>query len=99
MDHRLSHRQLTLDRYDAIMGPVNQRLTELRERRAALDDDAAAAVNGTGDWAARWDNALPQGRRDLLRMALRGRALVVGPVNPADRANVTARLTVSGHEQ
>jgi len=44
----------------------------------------------------RWDAEGPAGKRALLKMALRGRKLTVGPADPANRANVTRRVTVTG---
>jgi site-specific DNA recombinase len=93
---RLGRGEITLDRYDAATAPLDKRLAALRAARAALSDPAMPAVpkQGNGDWARRWKAADPAERRTLLRMALRGRALIVGPADPADRTNVTRRVTI-----
>ena len=93
---RLGRGEMDLARYDAATGPLDRRLAELRARRTALDasTDGGTASVPDGDWARRWDSADPAERRALLRMALRGRTLTVGPADSSDRANVTRRLTV-----
>jgi hypothetical protein len=90
---RLGRREITLARHDAIMGPLDARLARLRAQRSALNDPGAVPAAGI-DWAARWDAAGPMEQRRLLRLALRGRVLVVGPADPRDRSNVTGRVTV-----
>ena len=97
MGDRLGRGEKTLAEYDAVMGPLDARLADLRAKRAALDSGPPwwPAAQPRAAWAARWDAAEPAERRSLLAMALRGRPLIVGPADPADRADVTRRLTLA----
>jgi DNA invertase Pin-like site-specific DNA recombinase len=85
---RLGRREITLTRYDAATGPLDKQLAELREELAALDaapgtDVPPEAVAASLDeWHARWEAATVPERRRLLRMAMRGRRLVVNPADP-----------------
>ena len=60
-----------------------------------VDVDELDTHGGSLRWAARWENATHDERRALLRTALRGRVLVVGPADPADRTDVTRRVTLA----
>jgi site-specific DNA recombinase len=96
MADRLGRGEITLARHDAVMGPLDTRLADLRAKREALNGapgPVPAAASRAG-WAARWENATPAERRALLRMALRGRVIVVGPADPADRTDVTRRISL-----
>ena len=97
MADRLGRGEKTLAEYDAVMGPLDTRLADLRAKRAALQSAPGPVppAQSAAGWAARWDAATPAERRELLAMALRGRKLVVGPADPADRANVTRRVSVT----
>jgi site-specific DNA recombinase len=96
MADRLGRGEKTLAEYDAVMGPLDTRLAGLRAKREALNGapGPVPAAQSRAGWAARWTNATHDERRALLRMALRGRVLVIGPADPADRADVTRRLTL-----
>jgi hypothetical protein len=96
MADRLGRGEKTLAEYDAVMGPLDTRLADLRAKREALNGapGPVPAAQSRAGWAARWKNATHDEQRALLRTALRGRVLVVGPANPADRADVTRRLTL-----
>jgi site-specific DNA recombinase len=97
MADRLGRGEKTLAEYDAVMGPLDTRLAGLRAKREALNGapGPVPAAQSRAGWAARWANATHDERRTLLRMALRGRVIVVGPADPADRADVTRRLTLA----
>lgn len=97
MADRLGRGEKTLAEYDAVMDPLDARLAGLRAKREALDGapGPVPAAQSRAGWAARWDNATHDERRTLLRMALRGRVLMVGPAHPADRADVKRRLTLA----
>jgi len=97
MADRLGRGEKTLAEYDAVMGPLDTRLAGLRAQREALNGapGPVPAAQSRAGWAARWEGATPGERRALLRTALRGRVLVVGPADPADRANVTRRVTIA----
>jgi DNA invertase Pin-like site-specific DNA recombinase len=96
MADRLGRGEVTLDRYDAITKPLDTRLAGLRGQREALNGapGPVPAADSRAGWVTRWENAAHDERRALLRTALRGRVLVVGPADPADRADVTRRLTL-----
>jgi site-specific DNA recombinase len=94
---RLGRGEMDLSRYDAVTGPLDARLADLRAKRDALNGgpgEPVPAAESRATWAARWDAAEPAERRGLLAMALRGRVLRVGPADPSDRHNVTRRLTI-----
>jgi len=97
MADRLGRGEITLARHDAVTGPLDARLADLRAKREALNGapGPVPAAQSCAGWAARWENATHDERRTLLRTALRGRVLVVGPADPADRANVTRRVTIA----
>jgi site-specific DNA recombinase len=85
---RLGRREIALARFDAAMVPLDKSLAELREQLAELDATADAPVPpeavaaSLAEWKARWEAATIPERRSLLRMALRGRRLVVMPADP-----------------
>ena len=96
MADRLGRGEITLARHDAVTGPLDARLADLRAKREALNGapGPVPAAQSRAGWAARWEGATHDERRALLRTALRGRVLVVGPADPADRADVTRRITL-----
>ena len=97
MADRLGRGEITLARHDAVTGPLDARLADLRTKRETLNGapGPVPAAQSRAGWAARWEGATPAERRTLLRMALRGRVIVVGPADPADRADVTRRITIT----
>lgn len=87
---------MSLRRYDAAAKPLEERLARLRAERDALGSAPARrpkAVSRT-EWKARWAAADQQERRSLLRMALGGRRLVIGPADPSARTDVLRRIRV-----
>jgi site-specific DNA recombinase len=92
---RLGRGEITLARYDLVVKPVDERLATLRAERALVPDPGP--LPGTKDpletsreyWARRWDTAEPTGKRDLLKMVLRTRYLVIAP---AQRGRGSANL-------
>jgi site-specific DNA recombinase len=86
---RLGRLEMTLARYDAAVAPLDRRLAELHAERERLgepvDLDPATARQLTrrskAAWSARWDAATVPEQRRLIRMALRGRKLVVMPLD------------------
>jgi site-specific DNA recombinase len=92
---RLGRGELELDVFDAAVSPLDKRLAGLRGQRDALGTaPARIPADSEAAWRKRWADADPAERRSLLRLALRGRRLVVGPADPADRRSVTRRVTV-----
>jgi DNA invertase Pin-like site-specific DNA recombinase len=94
---RLGREEITLDRYDAATGPLDRRLAALRAQRKALarPGEPVPAALSRQQWEARWVAADAAEHRRLLRLALRGKVLRVGPADMADRTNVTRRVTLA----
>jgi hypothetical protein len=96
---RLGRGEITLSRYDIAIGPLDERIAKLRTGRDALGDPSPKRTpRGSREhWQRRWDAADQKEKRELLRMALRGRCLVVGPASkdsPAERTDVTRRIKI-----
>jgi site-specific DNA recombinase len=101
---RLGRGEITLAHYDLVIKPVDERIASLRAERAALPDPGP--VPGTqqslgtsrAQWRQRWDTADYKGKRDLLKMALRGKHLVIEPAQrgrgSADLDDVVGRVSV-----
>jgi len=84
---RLGRQEITLRRYDAASAPLDRRIVVLRAELAGLES-APLDANGIKaasreEWSARWNAATVSERRSLLRQALSGRQLVVGPAERA----------------
>ena len=83
---RLGRGELPLTRYDVAVRPLDIRIAKLKAERAALPTPGSAPVPqqpleaSREQWQLRWDKADDKERRDLLKMALRGRHLVIAPV-------------------
>jgi site-specific DNA recombinase len=94
---RLGQGELELDVFDAATRPLDTRLAGLREQRKALVTVGVKAVPKRSEaaWRKRWDAAGPVDRREMLRLALRGRKLVVGPADRKHRSDIAARVTLS----
>lgn len=101
---RLGRGEVTLDRYDMVIKPIDERITALQAERKAIPDPGPVPGEqqplGTSraQWRQRWDAADHKGKRDLLTMALRGRHLVVEPAHrgrgSADLDEVMGRVSV-----
>jgi hypothetical protein len=103
---RLGRGEITLAHYDLVIKPVDERIASLRAERAALPDPDPGPVPGTqqslgtsrAQWRQRWDTADYKGKRDLLKMALRGKHLVIQPAQrgrgSADLDDVVGRVSV-----
>jgi len=98
---RLGRGEITLARYDIAVAPLDQRIARLKTERAALapaEPQEIPQEASLEQWRRRWVNASPAERRDLLRMALRGKHLVVEPVEKGagsdGLADVKRRVTV-----
>jgi site-specific DNA recombinase len=101
---RLGRGEITLARYDLVIKPVDERIASLRAERAAVPDPGpvpgAQQSLGTGraQWRQRWDAADYKGKRDLLKMALRGKHLVIQPAGhgrgSTDQADIVRRVTI-----
>jgi site-specific DNA recombinase len=99
---RLGRGELTLSRYDIANRPLDERITKLKAEREALGDTAPGASRQPGreHWQRRWDDADTAEKRELLKMALRGRRLVVDPASlkRAERSDVTRRVRIVSSE-
>ena len=99
LSDRLGRGDITLSRYDIAVRPLDERIAKLKAERAALGDAPPQRPPRASreHWQRRWKNADQEERRALLRMALRGRRLVVAPAgkgSPAERADVTRRIRI-----
>jgi hypothetical protein len=99
---RLGRGELTLSRYEVATRPLDERIAKLKAERAALGDAAPGALRQPGweHWHRRWDEADTAEKRELLKMALRGRHLVVDPAShkQAERSDITRRVRISSLE-
>ncbi len=83
---RLGRGEIPLTRYDVAVRPLDARIEKLKAERAALSAPGFAPVPPRllaatrEQWQRRWDAADHKERRDLLKMALGGKHLVIGPV-------------------
>lgn len=95
---RLGRGEITLVRYDRATAPLDKRLDELKQKRDSIPDNPASRLPVASEaiWNQRWEDADPSERRELLRTALNGRKLVIGPADRSERANVMKRVTLSG---
>lgn len=86
---KLGRGEMKLERYEVAAPPLETRLTELRGQLAELDtlpvpeatdEDLAAS---RAEWEARWDaeTTTTAERRELIKRALRGRRLVIAPLD------------------
>jgi DNA invertase Pin-like site-specific DNA recombinase len=99
---RLGRGELTLSRYDIASRPLEERIAKLKAEREALGDPAPGALRQPSReyWQRRWDEADTAEKRELLKMALRGRRLVVDPASlkRAERSDVTRRVRIVSEE-
>jgi site-specific DNA recombinase len=96
---RLGRGDITLTRYDIAIRPLDERIAKLKAERAALGAPSPQRTPRASrdHWERRWAAADQKEKRELLKMALRGRRLIVapaGPGSPAQRADVTRRLRI-----
>ena len=95
---RLGRGDMTRSRYDIAIRPLDERIAKLNAERAAFKDPALQRPPRASreHWQRRWKTANTEERRELLRMALRGRRLIVAPASSsgAERADVTRRIRI-----
>jgi hypothetical protein len=96
---RLGRGDITLTRYDIAIRPLDERIAKLKAERAALGACYPQRTPRTSrqHWERRWNDADQKEKRELLRMALRGRRLIIAPAgkgSPAERADVTHRVRI-----
>jgi DNA invertase Pin-like site-specific DNA recombinase len=96
---RLGRGEISLRRYDTAAGPLDRRLAALREQVAALEAEPVAPVSpelaaaSRANWQATWGGVSTAERRAMVRQALRGQSLLLGPADPHNRTDVAGRLT------
>ena len=90
MADRLGRGELPLERYDALVRPLDTRISKLRAEIDALGANADMD-GGSGYYVhtprdherltllEQWDDGSPVERRGIVKRALRGRRIVVGP--------------------
>ena len=82
---RLGRREITLQRYDVAMAPLDKRIAELRAELAELNRvptavaDPAVAAASREEWTVRWNTATVAERRNLIRQALTNRRILIAP--------------------
>lgn len=80
---RLGRQEITLARYDAAVGPLDDKLARLRAELETLGRPEATPPSDGGlsrqQWYARWDAATVPERRRLFRRAMRGRKVYIMP--------------------
>jgi site-specific DNA recombinase len=96
---RLGRGNITLTRYDIAVRPLDERIAKLKAERSALGSPSPqkAPRASREHWQRRWNDANAQEKRGLLKMALRGKRLIVGPAgpgSPGERANVARRVRI-----
>jgi site-specific DNA recombinase len=92
---RLGRGEISLMRYDTITAPLDKRLAELRGKREAIGTPGTTVpAVPAAVFRQRWNDAEPSERRGLLNDALQGRKIIVGPADPAGRADVAARIEI-----
>jgi site-specific DNA recombinase len=95
---RLGRGDMTRSRYDIAVRPLDERIAKLRAERAAFGGPSLQRPPAASreHWQRRWNAADTEERRELLRMALRGRRLIIAPAvsSGAERADVTRRIRI-----
>lgn len=92
---RLGRGEIDLSRHDAAAKPLDRRLAELRAKRVAIGEVEIVDVAGSrAEWEARWESATTPERRILLRMALRGRPLLIGPAPRRGSSEIASRIKI-----
>ena len=86
---RLGEGKLSLDRYDAAMGPLDDRIARLVAEVDALrqvSGDVASRRASAAEVAAEWDNlATTVAQRRLMVRSVAPRGIVVRPATPTQR--------------
>ena len=96
---RLGRGDITLTRYDIAIGPLDERIAKLKAERVALGSPSPQRTPKASreHWERRWAAADQKEKREMLKMALRGRRLVIVPAgkgSPVERAEVTRRIRI-----
>ena len=87
LSDRLGRGEITLSRYDIAVRPLDERLSKLKAERDALGDTPSQRPQRASreHWQRRWNSAeKTEERRALLKMALRGRRIIVAMPQPPE---------------
>ncbi|NUT31509.1 MAG: recombinase family protein [Hamadaea sp.] len=88
LSERLGNEEMSLARYDAAIAPLDKKIAKLREQLEELPTQQAVTLTAEerarsrAQWQARWDAAEVPERRRMIRLALRGKRLVLMPADP-----------------
>jgi hypothetical protein len=95
---RLGRGDMTRSRYDVVIRPLDERIAKLKAERAALGAPSPQHPSAASreHWQRRWKVADTEERRTLLKMALRGRRLIIDPASlkRTERSDVTRRIRI-----
>jgi site-specific DNA recombinase len=101
---RLGRGEIKLSRYDVAIRPLDARIEKLKAERAALSAPGPTPVPprlleaSREQWQRRWDAADHKERRDLLKMALRGKHLGIAPAahgpGSTEQADIVRRIRI-----
>jgi DNA invertase Pin-like site-specific DNA recombinase len=85
---RLGRGEMDLARHDAAVGPLDRRLDELRTQLARLGDmptleevTPEMTMASHSEWQLRWDNSSTDRRRAMIQRALRGKKVLIMPLD------------------
>ena len=81
---RLGRGDMTRSRYDIAIRPLDERIAKLEAERVAIGDPSPQRlpIASREHWQRRWKGADTEEKRELLKMALRGRRPVHRPRQP-----------------
>ncbi|MFI2473066.1 recombinase family protein [Nocardia xishanensis] len=97
---RLGRGEISLERYDAAVEPLDRRIAELRGKLDALDtvavvdDSEQALAESVEVWTARWEAANLAEKRTLIQRALRGKRVKIMPATTRGRLFDRDRIVV-----
>jgi len=95
---RLGRGDMTRSRYDIATRPLDERIAKFKAERDMLGDPGPQRLPAASreHWQRRWKEGDTEERRALLKMALRGRHLIIDPASlkRAERSDVTRRIRI-----
>ena len=99
---RLGRGEIPLTRYDVAVRPLDARIEKLKAERAGLPTPALqqqpVPEASREQWQRRWDAADHKEKRELLKMAMRGKHLVIAPMErgagSTDQADIIRRIRI-----
>ncbi|MGW4717825.1 recombinase family protein [Nocardia sp. NPDC004260] len=100
MSARLGNGEISLDRYDTVMAGVDARIAKLEGELDALDaeydvdDSPSARTESVQAWKTHWEDAGTADKRAMIKRALRGKRLVVGPATTAGPVFDASRIRI-----